>query len=378
MGIIRAFSDAVSGTLADQWREVITAEPFDEHVVVAPGVQREDDRGRGSNSFDDEGVITNGSRIFVPEGTAAFIFHQASIEDIITQPGEYVYTGGQGSVFNGDGFGTSIVDQVAERMKYGGVAPNRKQVAFVNLREIRDIKFGTRGPQIYHDKFYGVDLEVRAYGRFSVQISDVQTFVTNFLPAGVYRYSFDDRSVRSQIVSELVQSFIVALNTLSEEYRVSQIPSQAARIAQEIAADSHNAGTWPDRFGFGIRGIAIEEMRLTKTSRELIQQYSERKMAVSAYEDVSQQASDRAAQQTLAQGIAQGIKDNGFGDGGGMMLGVGLAQSVGQGVAGSIRPVGQSAPINEQIELLKQLKELLDAGILSVEEFEKKKREVLG
>ena len=49
MGIIKAFSGALEGTFADQWKEIITVENFDEHVIVAPGVQISTNKGRGSN-----------------------------------------------------------------------------------------------------------------------------------------------------------------------------------------------------------------------------------------------------------------------------------------------------------------------------------------
>ena len=370
MGIVRAFTDAVGGTLADQWKEALTAAPFDEHVVVAPGVQRGDARGRGVNSFGEEGVITNGSKIYVPENTAAFIFCQSSIENILTEPGEYEYNEGQGSIFNGDSFSSAIFDQVKDRVKYGGIAPDRKQVAFINLREIRDIKFGTRGPQIYNDKFYGADLEIFAYGKFSIRICNIETFVRKFLPPGVYRYSFDDKNVRTQIVAEFMQSFIVALNSLSTEYRISQLPSQANAISQAVKHDGYNAGTWPERFGFQITSVAIENIEFSPHSRELVQQYASMRMNVAAYEGISQQASNKAAQQR----IAQGIQNNGLGDGGGLLFGMNMAQGLNPNGQMNAQPMS----MDEQIETLKKLKDLLDAGILSQEEFDLKKREIMG
>ena len=396
MGIIRAFTDAVGGTLADQWKEALTAAPFDEHVVVAPGVQRGDSRGRGVNTFGEEGVITNGSKIFVPENTAAFIFCQSAIEDILTEPGEYEFSEGQGSIFNGDSFASSIVEQVKDRIAYGGIAPNRKQVAFVNLREIRDIKFGTRGPQVYNDRFYGADLEVFAYGKFSIQICDIETFVRKFIPPGVYRYSFDDKNARSQIVAEFMQSLIVALNSLSSEYRIAQLPSQANSISQAVINDDRNAGTWPERFGFELRSVAIENIEFTPESRELVQQYASTRMNVSAYENVSQQAANMAAQQK----IAEGIQNNGLGDGGGMIFGMNMAQAIDpRGVVQNVQqpqqtnaatfesqPSAQAAgaqsdgpmSLSEQVSLLKDLKELLDLGVLTQEEFDAKKKEIMG
>lgn len=49
-------------------------------------------------------------------------------------------------------------------MGFAGPTADQKQIAFVNLREVRGNRFGTRGPLLYNDLFYGVDLEVRAFG----------------------------------------------------------------------------------------------------------------------------------------------------------------------------------------------------------------------
>lgn len=171
MGILKTFTDSVGGTFADQWKEIITAGSFDEYTVVTPGILKNSNNGRGVNHLGSNGVISNGSKIFVPENTAAFIFSQSGIENIITTPGGYEYQDGESSIFNGDGFKKSIFKQAANRIGYGGISASQKEIAFVNLREIRNIKFGTRGPQVYNDLFYGCDLEIYAYGSFTVRIA---------------------------------------------------------------------------------------------------------------------------------------------------------------------------------------------------------------
>lgn len=369
MGLIKAFSDSVKGTLADQWKEIITAGSFDEHVVVSPGILQSINNGRGTNLAGSNGIITNGSKIHIPENTAAFIFSEAGIEEIITDPGEYEYQNGSESLFNGDGVGQAIFNQVKTRLAYGGVPVENKKIAFINLREIRDIKFGTRGPQLYNDLFYNADLEVFAYGSFTVKITDPTIFVKNFLPANVTTYSFDDKKVRSQLLSEFLQSFNVALNSLSGTYRISQLPGQANKLSEVVTADSHNAGTWPERFGISIIHVSIENIEFTESSRELVKQYSTNKMNLRAYEDVSQRAANIAAQQK----IAQGIQDNGLGDMGGMIFGTNIAGSLGN----QAQPV-QDVSFDKQIEMLKKLKDLLDAGILTQEEFDTKKKEIMG
>ncbi len=76
--------------------------------------------------------------------------------------------------------------------------------------------FGLRYPRA--DRFYGVDLEIRARGSMSLKVTDPVRFVRNFVPATTVSYSFDDEGPRRQILSEFVQSFIVAINSLSISY----------------------------------------------------------------------------------------------------------------------------------------------------------------
>lgn len=376
MGIIRAFTGALGGTLADQWKDIIQPLAFDEHTVVNPGVNRGTDNGRGTNYKGSEGVITNGSMIYVPENTAAFIFSQQGIEDIITEAGGYEYQDGQESIFSGDGFKKSIVDQTVDRFKSGGITATDKRVAYINLREIRNIKFGTRGPQVYNDIFYGVDLEVMAFGVFSVQVTDPVTFIRNFVPPTVYRYSFNDPSVKMQIQGEFLQSFAVALNKLSDSYRISKIQSHETELANEVMNDTANAGTWPERFGFKLVSIGIQNMQMSEESKALIRKYAETKMDVSAYEDVSKKASDIAAQQK----IAGGILEHGLGEGGNMIFGMNMAQALNNNgeMRQSVASAEKSMSFDEQVEALKKMKELLDAGILTQDEFDKKKKEIMG
>ena len=373
MGVIQAFAGALGGTFADQWRDIITAGQFGEYVVVAPGVFQQTNNGRGSNYRGSVDVISSGSKIFVPENTAAFIFSQAGVEDVITTPGGYEYQNGQASIFNGDGLRRSLVGQTAERFGFGGQTSDQKYVAFVNLREIRGIRFGTRGPMVYHDRFYGADLEVLAHGSFSLRVVDPVAFVRNFLPPNTRYYGFDSPEARQQISSEFIQAFSVAVNSLSSTYRISELPAHSGAISEAIADDDAALGSWITRFGLDVVQVGIESIEFSPESRELVKNYSVNMMGLKAYEGISQAASNIAAQQK----IAQGVEEHGLGEGGATIFGIGLAQSVNpQTAAASGGAVALT--LDEQIDAVKKLKELVDAGILSAEEFEAKKREVLG
>ena len=388
MGILDAAFDAFSGTLADQWKDIVTVGEFDERTAVAPGVRKRNTEGYGYNQGQSN-ILSNGSIIYVPENTAAFIFSQSGIENVITKPGGYEYRDGQLSVFDKQsrdesGIVKTLFNQTAQRIGFSGMSADDKRVSFVNLRELRGIKFGTRGPLAYNDLYYETDLEVYAYGLFSIKIVEPAAFVRNFLPANARSYSFNDFESRSQLVAEFIHSFIVALNSLSTECRISQLPSQAGKIADQIRSEGENAGTWRQRFGIELCGVAIETIEFSDDSRELVHNYSEKKMSVRAYEGVSTQAGNMAAQQM----IAEGVRENGLGDGGNMLFGLGLAGSLNPQNASQAteaaapakdvdaRPAAPS--VDDQVETLKKLKELVDMGILTPEEFAVKKKQLLG
>lgn len=446
MGIIDAAFDSLGGVLSDQWKDVVTAGHFDEHTVVAPAVRCTSQNGRGANRGAED-ILTNGSVIYVPEGTAAFVFSQSGIERVISQPGGYEYRDGEATVFDAKdraerGLGKIILDQAAERVGFSGMSPQSKRVAFVNLREIRGIKFGTHGPLAYNDGFYGCDLEIYAYGTFSVQVVDPERLVRSFVPANATSYSLDNPKARGQLTSEFLQSFLTAINRLSASVRISQLPGESTRIADQVVADDKNAGTWEERFGLRLVSVGIEDVEFTDESRELVRGFSERKMGVRAYEGVSRQAADISAQQL----IAEGVRENGLGDAGGMLFGMNLASGLdprtagvpagaqvvpvaapipsaggaqaagetgagGVPAAGGVQGAGGVPPAGDQraadveptadgasaasasstspsttdgpsfdqrVEMVKKLKELLDAGILTQEEFDAKKRDVLG
>lgn len=424
MGILDAAFDAFGGTLEDQWKDIVTAADFDEHTFVTPGIRKRNVNGRG-NDYGAECVLTNGSMIYVPEGTAAFVFSQGGIEQIIVNPGGYEYRNGQATVFDArdrqeTGIGKALFGQAAQRLGFSGISPDEKRIAFVNMHEVRGIRFGTRGPLVYNDRFYGCDLEVFSYGTFSVKVIDPEAFIRHFVPANVSRYSANDPEARKQLTAEFLHSYIGAVNALSDRFRIAQLPGQANAISQAITQEDQHAATWPERFGLELVSVAIENIEFSEQSRELVHQYSERKMNVAAYEGVSQHAANVAAQQM----IAQGVRENGFGDAGNMLFGMGFAGALnpltaafaGQAKAGDAdamnasqavcgEQVGDSsasagatdsndsgagggakgctdrpaavASLDEQIETVKKLKELLDAGILTQEEFDKKKHEIM-
>lgn len=364
MGIFDAFTDALKSTVADQFIDAYTAEPFDEMTVVAPAIAKNE---RPLDLERSPGVITNGSRIYVPENTVAIIMDQAGISEILTEPGGYQYWNGRQTVFIDDDISGVIRDQMMDRLTTGGKILDEKKVIFVNLREIRDIRFGTRGEQVYHDSFYDVDLAVKAFGSFTIRIVNPELFVQNYLPANVESYSFAEPRSKAQLVGELIQTFIAALNSLSATYKVSELPSTAGVLSNKIVGDKL-VSSWESRFGIRLLNVSVQNIELSDDSKELIKQFASNRMDIKAYEGVSQKAADIVAQQK----VSQGVKDHGLGSAAGAVVGINIAQGMNK------LDEQKRLSLDEQIETIRKFKTLLDEGILTDEEFNKKKAEILG
>lgn len=373
MGILNSFTDSLSGTLADQWKEVITAGRFDEHLVVAPGILQNSNKGRGVNHKGSVGVISNGSIIRIPESTSAFIFSQSGIEQVITVAGEFIYKDGTASLLDGSSFTNSISNEIKKRFTFGGQPSVEKKVSFVNLREIRGIRFSTKMPILYHDKSYDTDLEILARGSLSLQVTDPELFIKSFVPTNVSFYSFDDKAAQEQIIAEFMQSFSKVVTNLSKEYRISEIASQSDEIMSQILDSNSDAGSWEKRFGFKLISVAVENIELSKDSRELVKNFSSHRMQVDAYENTSQKASNILAQQK----VASGVEEKGFEGVTGMVMGVNMIHDLSTQIAAPKSNTFTNLTLDEQVNSLKKFKELLDEGILTEEEFNRKKREIL-
>ena len=112
MGLISAGIGAVGGTLADQWLDFLTAPAFDEQTLVASAVRQERKNGRGANKCGSTTIVTDGTRVAVPENTAVIISDGGGILSVSTEPGYFVFRNdGQPSIF------TAIQEQLGMKLQ---------------------------------------------------------------------------------------------------------------------------------------------------------------------------------------------------------------------------------------------------------------------
>ena len=170
MGIIKAFFDSIGGNLADQWLEVIEADNMSDTTVFTSGKFVRTGK-RNSNKKGSEDYISDGSIIHVYDNQFMLLVDGGKVVDYTADPGYYkVDTKSAPSLFNGQ-FGDSLKEMFS-RIKFGGVPSGKQKAYFINLQEIKGIKFGTRMPVNYFDSFYNAELFLRAHGTYSIHVVD--------------------------------------------------------------------------------------------------------------------------------------------------------------------------------------------------------------
>ena len=132
MGLIKAFTSSVGSSLGDQFKEYVTCPSMGNDVLVQRGLVH---HGEG-NKNPSENIITNGSAIMVPEGTAMMVVENGKILEFSAEAGTYTFDSGtETSVFVG-GFGKGLINAIKKmgsRTTYGGQTGNDQRVYYINL-----------------------------------------------------------------------------------------------------------------------------------------------------------------------------------------------------------------------------------------------------
>ena len=266
MGIVKAFFNAVGGNLADQWQEVIEADSMSDTTVFAKGVKvRKNDR-RNNNKKGTEDVISNGSIIHVYPGQFMILVDGGKIIDYTAEEGYYkVDNSAAPSLFNGE-FGDSLADAF-RRIKFGGVPSYAQKAYFINMQEIKGIKFGTRAPVNYFDNFYNSELFLRAHGTYSIKITNPIKFYTEAIPKNMEKV--DIRDINEQYISEFLEAFTSALNKMSADgIRISHVASKSPELSKYMATELDEE--WNDMRGFEVQAVGIASVSYDEESKELI------------------------------------------------------------------------------------------------------------
>ena len=321
MGIIRAVMGAVGGGLADSWLEVIEPSDMGTTTVFAPGVTKDQGNYRNSNSKASANSVSNGSVIHVYDNQMMILVDGGAIVDYTAEPGYFqVQNSSLPSMFNGQ-LGDSVRETFS-RIKYGGINPTSQRVFYINLKEMPGIKFGTKTPVNYYDSNYDIDVNVRAFGTYSIALENPLEFYKQVIPVeAVTNNEAVDIAVlnESNYISEFLGALQQALTELSMEgIRISQLGARNLELADHMSKVLDEK--WRKNRGMYIKEVGIGSISYDDETKEILKQRNQAAIFQNA------NLRESMVQTSIARGIeAAGSNANGATAG---FMGIGMGMNM--------------------------------------------------
>ena len=382
MGLIQAVVGSVTGALADQWKDFYTV-PSDLPATAAlfAAVPQGSNAGRGSNTKGSSNIITNGSKIIVPEGYGLLLFQEGAITGFVAEPGGYEWRSddlNSKSIFAGDGIVDSLVWQSWERFKFGGQPGSQQAAFFVSLKELPNNRFGTQSEIYWDDGFLNTQVGAITRGSYTLKIVDPILFVKRFVPATylqpgqVFDFTDLDNAAAGQLFNEVVGSLAPAFSLYTNDpgkgNRITRLQQDSVGFAHSLSSAVESAYQWKTDRGLAIVKTAIVSIEYDANTRELLKNVQRADALAGARGNSNLQAS-----------VAAGIQSAGETGGAAGVMGLGMATGMLGGMGSLQQPVAPVAPPAEDpLAKLKKAKEALDLGLITPADYDAVKAKVLG
>lgn len=413
MGFIKSLTQGFKGTMGNQWLDFYRPmQGVPDSAALIPATKVATDNGMGQNTKGSSNVISNGSKIIVPDGYTLVTIENGTVTGCITEPGDYEFTSDNSAsktIFHsGDGFFSSTLGQTWDKVKFGGIAA-AEQLAFYVPKKIKGLKFGTNGTIYWDDAYFGAQVGCLARGTYCIEVVNPLLWVT-YLPVKYkgadqlildLNDADDESSVGFQIFSEvrasLEQGFSRFATTPNEDgtpRRITNLQSSTIAFGKTLTEVLEEGYNWLTEKGCQVGGVTLS-IEYDEPTKALLKD-------VSAADSMSQ---GNRANTYMAYGAAKGMQQGGAGAAMMGMMNMNAMQGFQQqpnyqpGVGpnamfGGQQPMqGQSMqqpmqqqmqgqpmqqPVQSGADKLIEMKKLLDAGIISQEEFDAAKQQFLG
>lgn len=322
MGLIKAISNSIGGTLSDAWKEYFYCDCLNNDILVARGQKKI--REESSNNKSEENIITSGSKLVINDGQSMLIVEQGKIKELCNEPGEYIYDNNKTASIFSENTVVGVANtfkSIGERIGYGGNAPLDQRIYYFNVKEIVENKFGTVTPIPFRivDKSLGLDLDVsiRCNGIYSYKIINPILFYKNVCGNVIEVYS--KTNIEMQMKTELLSAMQLTFGKLSNlGLRPNEIVSRNKEIEESL--NIMLTEKWKEKRGIEIVSFSISSFSLPDKDQDMIKQIQ--KNAI--FRDTTMAAANLVGAQADAMRDAANNKNGSIN----AFLGLGMAMNI--------------------------------------------------
>lgn len=251
-------------------------------------------------------------------------------------------------------------------------SPFKSDVYFFSTRQQVDQKWGTPQPITIRDKDFGA-VRLRAFGNYSFRVADPKLFHTE-ISGTRERYTVAD--LDGQLRGLVLQNISNAI--ASSQIPFLDLAANQLAFAQALSTELAPAFT---KIGLQLDGMTVQNVSLPEELQKILDQKIGMGMVGQDMGKFMQYQTAQAIPK-FAEGAGNGgggIAGDAMGLGAGVALGQVLAQNLSQGLSGAAAAPAAAVGISpdEIMATLEKLGELKTKGILTQEEFDSKKAELL-
>ena len=312
--------------------------------------------------------IQNGASLTVRESQVAVFVNEGKVADVFT-PGTYKLT-------------TQTLPILTYLKNWDKLfeSPFKSDVYFFSTRQQVDQKWGTPQPITIRDKDFGA-VRLRAFGNYSFRVADAKLFHTEISGTrGEYTVADLDGQLRGLV-----------LQNISNAIASSGLPFLDLAANQIAFAQALSTQLQPEFAKIGLRldGLTVQSVSLPEELQKILDQKIGMGMVGNDMGKFMQYQTAQAIPKFAEGGGAgggSGIAGDAMGLGAGVALGQVLAQNLSQGLQGgaasgagaaAAAQAAASVKPDDVIATLEKLGDLKSKGILTQEEFDAKKAELL-
>ena len=346
MGLILASLSAATKVVGDQFKEVVKCPASDQKgVIIQRGVV---EHGSG-NLNPTQGVISNGSKIIVPQGMAMMIVDNGKVVDFSAEAGEFIWDNStEPSIFTGK-LGQSILNSIrtiGQRITYGGHPARDQRVYYINIKTITGNTFGSQQPEVIADPLYG-SVEVTYNGEFSFRVDDPVILVNTYIGANaVDTVTFDDifaNEGENILKSKFAQKISEAIAKIMIEDQVSfnliqTKKSQVTDVMNELLDEE-----WREKYGIVVEDVSLR-INASEEAKERIAKMDTNYATIKRMSELYGSAKEYAASQGLLNASENANGAMGGFVGYNMAAGAGQAIQGGAVAGGAAQPAGKTCP----------------------------------
>lgn len=291
----------------------------------------------GRKSGDNE--LKQGTKIIVRESQCAVFLKGGKLADVM-HPGIYSLTTDNFPVLSSLKAFPSLF-----------VSPVISDVYFVSTRQFVDNKWATKNPIMMRDKEFNM-VRVRAFGKFAFRIVDATKFMTEIFGTKGIVLTYDIVEYLSSMVTE---TFSVVLGEC--QMTVLDLATEYRKLSTAIQQQLNES---TEMIGIEFSDVIVENISLPDEVEKLIDEQSGIGMAKQDMEIFMQYQTARAMRDASKQK--------------GGLAGLGAGMAVGNTLAKNVQEtISTGGAQRSKAEQLREIKALLDEGILTQEEFENEK-----